>query len=216
MSHGVCALVPFRSFSSGKQRLGEAMDDASRAEFVEAMLEDTLSALLACSGISRVVLLSDDKEAAAMARKMGATSIAEAPASQGLNAVVQTAALEFSALYESLLVVHGDLPLLQAAEIEQLLQAHARLDGQRKLTIAPDRHKQGSNCVLCSPVDVMRFNYGPGSLAKHLALAAQHGIQSQVVELPGAGMDIDIPDDVAVLGAHQLLTADRRVAALLA
>lgn len=215
MTPTVCALVPFRSIRSGKQRLCEAMGDTQRAQFVVAMLEDTLKALLASEGLHRVVLLSDDTEAAALARGLGAVSIAEAVGSSGLNAVVQSAARELSGMHSSLLIVHGDLPLLHREEVEQLLAAHHSIDSPRKLTIVPDRHRQGSNCILCTPPNTMRFDYGPGSLEKHLAFAERHDIQSQVVELPGASMDIDIPEDLAVLKSHELLASDHCVSSLL-
>jgi len=211
----VCAVVPFRSFSNGKQRLSAAMSNESRSLFVEAMLEDTLRALLRSTRLDRVIVLSNDKEASALARELGAVCVAEPSGTAGLNAVVQATANELSPFYDSLLVVHGDLPLLQTAEVDQLITAHKELKQAPGLSIVPDRHGQGSNCVLVSPPNALRFHYGAGSLPKHLAFAKQHGILSQTVELTGAGLDIDVPDDLAALRAHEYLSLAVRVSAVL-
>ncbi len=136
---------------------------------------------------------------------MGVTAIAEPQGSVGLNPVVQATARELAPQCKNLLIVHGDLPLLQPEELQQLLEAHASVNCEPKLTIASDRHRSGTNCLLVSPPAAMRFCYGTGSLAKHLAFADRHNIQSQVIDLPGTGLDIDEIADLQLLMQHEQL-----------
>lgn len=203
------AIVPFRSLQGGKNRLAPHLENGARPAFVEAMLKDTLKSLRNCEAVDRVMLLSNDCEAAAMARAVGVTAIAEPQGCSGLNPVVQITARELGSQCNNLLIVHGDLPLLQPEELMQLLEAHASVNCEPKLTIAPDRHGSGTNCLLVSPPAAMRFHYGTGSLAKHLAFAEKHNIESQVIDLPGAGLDIDEIADLQLLKQHeQLLKAE--------
>jgi len=199
------AIVPFRSLQGGKNRLAPHLENDSRPAFVAAMLKDTLSALRSCSALNRVLLVSNDAQAAAMARELDVTAVAEPDGCFGLNPVLQTTARELAAQCSNLLIVHGDLPLLQAEEVLQLLDAHSGIHCASKLTIAPDRHKSGTNCLLVSPPAAMQFHYGTGSLAKHLAFADRHNIQSQVIDLPGASLDIDEIADLQLLQQHKQL-----------
>ncbi len=205
------AIVPFRSLRGGKNRLAPHLENGSRPAFVAAMLKDTLKALLSSKAVGRVMLVSDDSEAAALARTLGATAIAEPHGCTGLNPVVQLTARELVTQCKNLLVVHGDLPLLNADEVETLLAAHASINSRTKLSIAPDRHQLGTNCLLVSPPAAMQFYYGAGSLAKHLAFANKHNIQSQVIDLPGASLDIDEIADLQQLKKHQQLAMAEHV-----
>lgn len=212
-----CAVVPFRSLSDGKHRLGDVMNRAQRRDFMAAMLADTLAALSGCASIDELILLSDDPEAASLGRSLGAVCLAEAVGAAGLNSAVQMAATELSEQYQSLLVVHGDLPLLQKNDLERLLQSHKTLlnEHDEALSIVPDRHQAGSNCLLCTPMQRMRFYYGEGSLTKHLAFADRESIQSQLVQLDSASLDIDEPADLVELRTHSHLPSASNVAGFL-
>lgn len=205
------AIVPFRSLQGGKNRLAPHLENGARPAFVEAMLKDTLQSLCNCEELDRVMLVSDDREAAALARSMGVTAIAEPQGSAGLNPVVQATARELAPQCKNLLIVHGDLPLLQPEELQQLLEAHASVNCEPKLTIASDRHRSGTNCLLVSPPAAMRFYYGTGSLAKHLAFAQEYNIQSQVIDLQGASLDIDEIADLQLLKQHEQLAKAEHV-----
>ncbi len=203
---GICAVVPFKSLQHAKQRLADYLNAEQRAQLVAAMLEDTLSALLATVGLDRILLVSDDPFAAQLAARLGVDYQTEPALADGLNAVVQMVSDELALQgYASVLIVHGDLPLLSANELQQLLEQHQALTGRAKLSLAPDRGFDGSNCVLCSPPNILRFSYGQGSCEKHLAIAAQDGIQWEIVELAGASLDIDeAPDLQQLIASPQL------------
>lgn len=211
MSVNTIAIVPFRSLQSGKNRLAPHLESDARPAFVEAMLKDTLQSLRHCADLDRVMLVSNDSAAAAVARSLSVTAIAEPQGCSGLNPVVQTTARELSDQCNNLLIVHGDLPLLRPDELKQMLDAHASVNCESKLTIASDRHHSGTNCLLVSPPTAMRFYYGKGSLAKHLAFADKHNIQSQVIDLPGASLDIDEIADLQLLKRHDQLAKAEHV-----
>lgn len=215
------ALVPFRGLSKGKLRLDPSFGE-SRLALAEAMLKDTLQALLSCMGIAEVFLVSDDPDAARIAKDLGAHAIAEPVGAVGLNAVMQACSAGLGVYQAHLLCVLGDLPLLQTKELDQLLLQHNKLLGPpsvavsaKAMSIVPDRHGQGSNMILCSPPGCLRFHYGLGSLEKHLAFAQTKRIQSQVVELEGAGHDFDVAADVREARQHPLLKSAKHTSAFL-
>lgn len=208
-ARGICAIVPFKSLRHAKQRLANYINVEQREQLIAAMLEDTLSALIAAGGLDRVLLVSDDPFAAQLADRLGVDFQTEPAQAQGLNAVLQTVSDDLSRQgYASALIAHGDLPLLSANEVQQLLSQHLALNSRAKISLAPDRDHDGSNCLICSPPNVLPFSYGRGSCEKHLAIAAQGGILSEIVELAGASLDIDEPLDLQqLLAAPQLQIA---------
>jgi 2-phospho-L-lactate guanylyltransferase len=87
---------------------------------------------------------------------------------------------------DRVIIAHADLAFVDDLTI---------MDGLG-VSIAPDRHRDGSN-VMCLPADSgFRFAYGPGSFARHRAEAERLGLAVRVVEDPTLEVDIDDPDDL--------------------
>ena len=189
----VHAVVPVKDLGNAKQRLAAAFDQPARTALFRAMLEDVLEALSGVAALARVMLVTRDPEAIALAERHGAECLIE-PENRGHTAAVELAA---KALSESgagaLLQVPGDIPRVTVAEIEALIAAHAPAPA---VTIAPSRDYRGSNSVLCSPPDVFPFRFGDDSFYPHLAAARAIGIEPAVVERSGLGLDLDTPDDL--------------------
>ena len=94
------------------------------------------------------------------------------------------------------LTMPGDIPAVTAAEVEAVLAAHGAAPA---FTIAPAHDELGSNAVLMSPPLAVPLRFGEDSYFPHLAAARAAGIEPRVVPLPGIGMDIDHPADLAGL-----------------
>ena len=208
----VHAVVPVKDLGNAKQRLAGVLDQPQRTALFRAMLEDVLEALAGAASVARIVLVTRDAQAMALARRYGAECLVE-PENRGHTAAVELAAVELAARgAEALLQVPGDIPHVTSGEIEAVIAAHAPAPA---VTIAPSRDHRGSNAVLCSPPDVFPFRFGDDSFRPHLAAARALGIEPAVVEHPGIGLDIDTPDDLEAFlaspsetRAYRLLTAD--------
>ena len=94
-----------------------------------------------------------------------------------------------------MLLVPGDAPLLDAAELSALL---ARPE---PLVIVPDRHGTGTNGLLLSPVDAFAPSFGPGSLARHGRPRRPDRPAVRVDPLPSLVLDVDTPDDLEATAA---------------
>jgi 2-phospho-L-lactate guanylyltransferase len=93
-----------------------------------------------------------------------------------------------------MLQMPGDIPLVTADEITALLDRHLPAPS---FTIVPSHDEMGSNAVVVSPPARVPLTFGDDSYFPHLATARRHGIEPQVVRLPGIGRDIDTPEDIA-------------------
>jgi 2-phospho-L-lactate/phosphoenolpyruvate guanylyltransferase len=94
------------------------------------------------------------------------------------------------------LLVPGDCPALDAAEVDALLD-----EAGPGVVIVPDRHGAGTNALLLDPPTVIGPAFGPGSFARHAALAKAAGVPVRVGRLPSLELDVDTPGDLAALRA---------------
>lgn len=192
-SAGIWAVVPVKDTVAAKTRLAAAVPPYLRPALFLAMLEDVLAALAEAKGLGGLVLVTTDPAAIALARRYGAEYWADGAADGHTGAVMAAAHRLAREGRGGMLTVPGDIPLVTAAEIEQLLAAHKPAPA---FTIAPSHDEKGSNAVLTSPPDAVPLRFGDDSFFPHLAASRACGIAPTVVHLPGIALDIDNPADL--------------------
>jgi coenzyme F420-0:L-glutamate ligase/coenzyme F420-1:gamma-L-glutamate ligase len=196
------AVVPAKGFDAAKQRLARALSSDARAELARAMLEDVLTAL-GGAGLDRVLVVTPDAAVAAVAARHGATVVHE-PESRGHTAAVArgvAACRELGAT--AMLTVPGDLPCLTPDEIRQIMAAAGPPPAA---VFVPSRSGLGTNAAYLVPPDAVPLRFGEPSFADHLAAARVRGIEPVVLTVPGAGLDIDGPEDLEALRARGATT----------
>ncbi|HEX7498270.1 MAG TPA: 2-phospho-L-lactate guanylyltransferase [Candidatus Limnocylindrales bacterium] len=199
----IVAIVPARSLSGGKSRLGEPLDAEERADLVLALLRRTVEQALGATRLAGVVVVSEDAELLRQARAMGAASLLQDR--PGLNEGLAEARAAADPEATAIMVLPADLPNIVASAIDELAEAAetARLGAPDRpvVVLVPDRHGTGTNALLVAPPDTISFCFGAESRADHSAAARAAG--ATYVELAGPlTFDLDTPED--------LLEADRR------
>ena len=189
----VWAAVPVKEFTGAKQRLASLLTPEQRQALAAAMLEDVLAAL-AGAPLAGIMVNTLEPIAVELARRYGARVVTDDARSGHTGAVTAMARILAAEGREGMLTVPGDIPRVTAAEIAAVVAARRTAPA---LTIVPARDERGSNAMLCSPPLVMPLRFGDDSFLPHLATARGFGIEPTIVKLPGIGLDIDQPDDVA-------------------
>lgn len=197
----IVALVPVRSLTGSKSRLGEPLDAEERADLVLALLRRTVREAQAATTVAEVLVVSMDGDLLEEARTLGAASLLQE--TDGLNEGLEDARRVAGAA--AVLVLPVDLPGISASAIDALAEAAetARRASPTKpvVVLVPDRHGTGTNALLVAPSPAIPFRFGEGSRAAHAAAARAAG--ASYVEVDGAlSFDLDTPED--------LLEADRR------
>ncbi len=188
----IWAIVPVKPFVSAKSRLASVLTDEERAGLSREFLGHALDVLAQVPAIDQTLVISRDPAALALAAARGVRTAVE-PGAQGLNTALTLAArLAREAQAGAVLILPTDLPLLTAGDVAQLL---AEDTGKPMMGIAPDRHEQGTNALFVRPPEGVPFAFGEGSFKRHIALATNAGVRVQVVRLPGAALDVDVPED---------------------
>jgi 2-phospho-L-lactate guanylyltransferase len=179
------AVLPVKRFARAKSRLG----GLDRAALAAAMVADVLEALALVPGLDGVVVVSSEPSIAATVPDPAEDGHVAA-ALRGIEHAVRGGA-------ERVLLVPGDCPALDPAEVGALLA-----DSFAGVTIVPDRHGSGTNALLLAPPDAMVPSFGPGSFARHAALARAAGAEVRVAEPASLLHDVDTPADLATLAAY--------------
>lgn len=203
--NAVWAVIPVKDTRDAKQRLAAALPQTQRSALALAMLEDVLKALADARGLTGIVVVTIDPAARELAQRYDA-QISEEYATEGHTAAVMGAARRLAARGEAMLTIPGDVPLVTPTEIERVIATHR--DGHR-FVIVPARDELGSNAILAAPADAVSLRFGDNSFFPHLAASRACGIEPAVLPLPGIGLDIDTPEDLAAFLARPSRTRTR-------
>jgi 2-phospho-L-lactate/phosphoenolpyruvate guanylyltransferase len=196
------AILPIKSFTKAKQRLAPGVAGETRAQLAEAMATDVAEALGRVSGLDRLVVVTGDERAQALANAAGA-QVVDDPAEAGQSAATLLGIDAVAGACDRVLLIAGDCPALDPVEVDALLARPA--GAAAEAVIVPDRHRTGTNALLLSPPDVIAPAFGPGSRARHLELAADAGAACSEAELASLAIDVDEADDLEAL--REALTA---------
>jgi len=192
------AILPVKRFASAKQRLEEGLTPGARRALAEAMVSDVLRALRHAGSVDEVVVVTAEPAVQALAGVEGARVVDE-PVEAGQSAA---ATLGIAALDEGVqlvLLVPGDCPALDPAELDALLDRPAAAGGE--VVVVPDRHGTGTNALVLAPPTAISPAFGPGSRERHERLAAEAGMACEVREPGTLLLDVDTGEDLDALRA---------------
>jgi 2-phospho-L-lactate guanylyltransferase len=201
-------LVPVKNLSNAKQRLAALLDQFARTALAQAMLLDVLDAIHAWPNRPGVALVTGDDFAAGCARKHGFEIIPDHVNRSETDAIEIATQICTERGAASTLVLPADIPLLQPAELEQILQA-APSEGS---VLVPSADGRGTNAAWRSPAALFLLRFGNDSFKPHLAAARATRKPCMVLSLPGIGLDIDNPADLHQLAATPGETRAQRFA----
>ncbi|MFI5262325.1 MAG: 2-phospho-L-lactate guanylyltransferase [Candidatus Limnocylindrales bacterium] len=195
-------VIPVRTLAGGKARLGEALDAEERQGLIAGMLRDELAVVMRWGAAAAVHVVSPDPDVAPIAKAAGAAPMAQR--SDGLNGAIRDGrAAAIAARATAVLVLPADLPTLDVAALERLLDAAdaavAAGTGAPLVVIAAADARDGTNALLISPPDLIEPAFGPGSLEAHLRAARDAGASVRLVVDATLGFDLDTPADLVRL-----------------
>jgi 2-phospho-L-lactate guanylyltransferase len=178
-------LVPVKRSVVAKSRLS-GLGERVRRELATGFAADTVTALLACEVVARVLVVSDDHLLAGMLRSMGADVIPDG--TTDLNGTLVQAAAEMHRRDPGLRLaaVCADLPALRPDEA-----AHAFAAAHpSRMSFVSDQDGIGTTAVIAPGLEEFRPAFGNGSRAQHLQAGA---VEVDAVDVPGLRRDVDDP-----------------------
>jgi 2-phospho-L-lactate guanylyltransferase len=222
------AILPVKSFAAAKQRLADALGAGSRHALAQAMFRDVLGTLRHVPGLDGIVVVTSDRDAESAARADRVVVLPDTEQAGQSRAALIGIRHALAEGCERVLLVPGDTPLVEPADLIRLLgedgepaaaravrigdsrdDAGTRDDpaaptkpGASAVLIVPDRHGTGTNALVLSPPDAIEPSFGPGSFARHMAAAERAGVPHRAEVVRTLALDVDTPADLAELVAE--------------
>lgn len=193
MAPGILALVPIRSFHSGKSRLSDRLDGDERRDLVESLAEGVLSVLGELTAVDVAVVTSDDRVARwCRDRRI----VVLAPPLPGLNEAARFGLDEAADRgYHHVVVVHADLayPRPLAEFVDAVAEGEADT-----CWIVPDADRDGTNVMAVPTAAAERFEfaYGAGSFARHVGMAGAAELPVRIWTDERLAVDVDTGADL--------------------
>jgi 2-phospho-L-lactate/phosphoenolpyruvate guanylyltransferase len=185
-------VIPCKALSQGKSRLSGRLGATARRELCTGLLRHTLQLALAIQHHERVLVISPDPEAAAIARSHTVRVAVDEGVS--LNDALRhgrawIAQHDLEGM-SGALILPIDLVRATPAALAQLIRSD--LD----LVIVPDERSRGTNVLYLGPgvLGTFPFAYGANSFMTHCRWAERHGVRFQAVLDPLLGFDLDDPE----------------------
>jgi 2-phospho-L-lactate guanylyltransferase len=194
---GACALIAIKERARCKTRLADALRPPERIDLVRSMLTAVLAAAGNAQTVHQVIVISPERD----------TVPAEIPVLADTGESLNTALVQAHTMVREfgcheIVVLPADLPLITAAEIDELVRA-ARAGG---FAMATDAAGIGTNALCLMSTQPFRFQFGPDSRRLHLQEAQRLGSSPQVVHLAGLEFDVDSSADLDLLDGQKWLT----------
>jgi 2-phospho-L-lactate guanylyltransferase len=80
--------------------------------------------------------------------------------------------------------------LITAADVATILDQH------QQITLVPDSEGDGTNCIVSSPPNLIRYRFDGHSFKPHAEAAYGIGITPRIVRNDAFGIDVDTPRDL--------------------
>lgn len=209
---GWTVLLPVKVLARAKSRLAVLAGDR-RGDLALALASDTITAVLACPAVARVVVVTSDPVAGPLLAALGAIVVADEPAdladslgppdvtpSPGdlgvqdlLNAALRHGAAVAARRWPGtgLAALTADLPALSPAELAAALRAAGTAPGGA--AFMPDAAGVGTTLYAVPPGGEFLPLFGGASRARHAAAGAT---ELGLAGMTGLRRDVDTPDDL--------------------
>jgi 2-phospho-L-lactate/phosphoenolpyruvate guanylyltransferase len=187
-------LIPVKNLSGAKQRLAAMLDQTLRTKLAQAMLTD-VAEVVAASACDDVALVTSDAFALDLAGQHGFDIIRDASNVSETDAIEMATRMCESRGIDCTLVIPGDIPLIEAAEIRAIYESAPETGA----VLVPAHDKRGTNAVLRKPSSLFALRFGADSFMPHLAAAIGTDRSCVVLSLPGIALDVDTPEDLREL-----------------
>jgi 2-phospho-L-lactate guanylyltransferase len=194
-------LLPIKDLGNAKQRLAGVLTPEERFQLAQAMLRDTVRALLGATRANKIFVVTNYPPAMQMAETNGWEILQEEQQISESHSVDAASRACMARGITGLLRLPLDIPLAQSRDIDALLEIECDSDS---VVLVPSHDGTGTNAILRCPPTLFPSHFGQGSFAKHRAEAERKGARIIVCRNVQLEMDVDDADDLSLLVRHDL------------
>ena len=156
------------------------------------MIYDVLTALHHWNNRPQVAVVTSDPYAVTLAKEYAFEVIPDPDNPGETGAIEMATRVCVERGVDSTLVIPADIPLIEAWELEEILQ-HAPAEGS---VLVPAADGRGTNAAFRRPADLFPLRFGNDSFKPHHAAAQATGKPCVVLNFAGIAVDVDNPEDL--------------------
>lgn len=180
--------------ADAKTRLAPVLGNDVREELALLLFKSTINFFQRFHADKRVAVITPSSRVVELCKLLGVEYVVD-DREGDINAAADRAAKwALSIGAPTILVIHADIPVLAANEIQALIAA-----GDQHAVVIGESRDGGTNAIVVSPPDAMPFCFGPRSARAHEEMAIAAGLSSRRMKLHSLARDIDNPGDLLVL-----------------
>jgi len=192
----VAALLPMKGFRNAKQRLSPMLGSAAREKLAETMFRDVLREVTVARGLVGTFVVTGDDEVASIA-VMGGAQVIRETVENGETSAVDFARIKLKQKgCEAVLILPGDMPLVRASDVEQILGQVPDAATAPFVLLVPSHDRLGTNALLLAPPDVIQLRFGYDSFTFHSNQLTIQRLPLHCCENEHFALDIDEPQDL--------------------
>ncbi|MEW2132185.1 2-phospho-L-lactate guanylyltransferase [Streptomyces sp. NPDC005435] len=183
-------VIPLKPLAQAKSRLAAAVPDGVRAGLVLAFAQDTVAAVLGCTRVTDVAVVTDDPVAGRELAALGARIVPDVPGG-GLNAALAHGAAAVRTVRPGAAVaaLNADLPALRPAELSRVLDAAAAFPR----AFLADAAGIGTTLLTAAPGHPLVPGFGGASRDRHRASGAAELL---LADVDSVRQDVDTRADL--------------------
>ncbi|WP_369037147.1 MULTISPECIES: 2-phospho-L-lactate guanylyltransferase [Streptomyces] len=183
-------VIPLKPLARAKSRLADTAHDGLRPGLALAFAQDTVAAVLACTAVRDVAVVTDDALAARELAALGAAIVPDEPLG-GLNAALAHGAATVRTIRPDspVAALNADLPALRPLELARVLDAAAEFPR----AFLADAATVGTTLLTAGPGQELSPHFGPHSRLRHRESGA---VEIGLTTVNSVRQDVDTGDDL--------------------
>ncbi len=185
-------VVPIKNPRQAKERLAPLLSPQQREDLAWVLIEQTFQFFKAFTHQLHVLVVTDCERVAAKAADHDYAVLREAQAEGETAAVERATAWSVENGFRSQVVIPGDMVALSEADVHRLLACPRP---NPSVIFCPATDDDGTNAILTTPPDILRFRFGARSFPGYCAQATAKNVPYTVLRLPSLVLDLDTPED---------------------
>jgi 2-phospho-L-lactate guanylyltransferase len=201
------AIIPVKPLRRAKSRLSGVLSEEERTHLNNSMLINTLKTVKSVSQIEKILVISKDPAALALARDYGGRTVQE-DGNPGLNTALQRA-IVVANIYNArgILIIPADLPFLKVDDLTAFIACSGN---PPEVIISSDRRGKSTNALLVSPAGLFDYRFGSNSFAYNIQQAKNLGARLEICNIQGLRFDLDLPEDFADYRRHEYSSDEKK------
>lgn len=184
-------LIPIKNLEESKTSFSEKFSTEQRKRLTLSMLEDLLNVAEKVNEVKTAVVTPDNQVKEFVEKRE--TDVIEEPDIGLIRALDLAIGDSIDSGYNSVLIIPGDVPLIKAKNIKEILNFPKQND--HKVVITPSK-ENGTNALFLQPPDVIELKFGGESFPEHVKEARSRDIMPSIYRSENLERDIDKPADL--------------------